>query len=410
MDPKQFDRLVQTLVVRVSKRPSRRALLTGLSGGLAIAGLGLLEREGVAKRKAAKKRNDNRQSLSAQKKRKKRKKRKGGGGGGGGNECSVTPPAPGSTFTVNGRDILDPNGNPVLLRGVNKMSVFDDEDPRGEVTFPEIAKTGANTVRIVWAIADDNGKTDPADLQALIDNAIAAGLLPMIELHDATGDWGRLDELVSYWTRPQIVEIIAARQNTLLVNIGNEVGDDTIGSGQFIDGYRKAVQALRCAGIHTPLVIDAPDFGKNLDVLNAAAATLLDADPERNLIFSVHLYWGIADGADAQFISTKLNEAVALNYPLIVGEFSKFGAFNGNDSVCAEGGRVDYQTIIQKTAELGIGWYAWEWGPGNDFGDPLCAVMDMTPDRLFANLKPGWATEVATTSQFSIKNTAKPIL
>ena len=45
-----------------------------------------------------------------------------------------------------------------------------------------------------------------------------------------------------------------------------------------------------------------------------------------------------------------------------------------------------------------IGWYAWEWGPGNDFYDPLCGVMDMTSDRLFANLKPGWA--------FGIKNTS----
>jgi mannan endo-1,4-beta-mannosidase len=313
---------------------------------------------------------------------------------------------------VSGREIRAPAGNSVLLRGVNKMSVFDDDDPQGTISFPEIAKTGANTVRIVWAIEDDQGKTDPNDLQALIDNAIAAGLLPMIELHDATGNWGRLDDLVAYWTRPQIVDIITARQNALLVNIGNEVGDFEIGAGQFRDGYRQAVQALRCAGIHTPLVIDAPDFGKNLDILNATAAALLEADPEHNLIFSVHLYWGIKDGADAQFIRDKLDEAVALSYPLIVGEFSVTGAVDPEtfESTCLADGNVDYQTILQKSAALGIGWYAWEWGPGNSFGGPGCEVMDMTPDRLFANLKPGWATEVATTSPFSIKNTASPIL
>jgi mannan endo-1,4-beta-mannosidase len=32
--------------------------------------------------------------------------------------------------------------------------------------------------------------------------------------------------------------------------------------------------------------------------------------------------------------------------------------------------------------------------------------MDMTPDRLFANLKPGFAREVALDSLFSIKNTS----
>jgi mannan endo-1,4-beta-mannosidase len=232
----------------------------------------------------------------------------------------------------------------------------------------------------------------------------------MVELHDATGDFSRLDDLTAYWTRPAIVNIVNAHSQYLLVNIGNEVGDDQVGTNQFIAGYTNSIQAIRNAGIHTPLVIDAPDFGKNLDVLNAAAASLLAADPDHNLIFSVHLYWGIADGANAAFIANALDAAVAQNYPLIVGEYSRFGAFNGNDSICAAGGEIDYKTILDQTQRLGIGWYAWEWGPGNGFNDPLCAVMDMTPDRRFANLKPGWAAEVATTSPFSIKNTSSPAL
>jgi hypothetical protein len=32
--------------------------------------------------------------------------------------------------------------------------------------------------------------------------------------------------------------------------------------------------------------------------------------------------------------------------------------------------------------------------------------MDMTPDGLFANLKAGWAEEVAISSPYSIQNTA----
>lgn len=388
MEQQRFDRL-STAIASVSTRRQTLRLIGGAA--LGAVGLPLLGSD-----------------LADAKRKKKKKKKKPNGGGGGG----CTPSGdPDGVFTVSGRNILDPAGNAVLLRGVNKMSVFDDEDPRGQISFPEIAKTGANSVRIVWAIEDDQGKTDPNDLKALIDNAIGAGLLPMIELHDATGgSLSRLDSLVDYWSRPAIVDIIMAHQNAILVNIGNEVGDYQVKSGEFIDSYRNAVRRMRCAGIRTPLVIDAPDGGKNLDVLNASASTLLDADPDHNLIFSVHLYWGIADGADAQFISDKLDEATSLNYPLIIGEFSKYGAYNGNDSVCAEGGRVDYQTIIKKSSELGLGWYAWEWGPGNGFGDPQCDVMDMTPDRLFKNLKPGWATEVATTSPYSIKETSQPIL
>jgi mannan endo-1,4-beta-mannosidase len=294
------------------------------------------------------------------------------------------------------------------------MSVFDDTDPTGTISFPEIRKTGANTVRIVWAITQDlqrNGPvTSASTLDALITNARANGLVPMIELHDATGNWGRLGDLVAYWTQQPIVNIIKKHQNYLLVNIGNEVGDENVSDAQFLAGYTGAVQQMRQAGIHTPLVIDAPDWGKKLTTLTATAASLLAADPDHNLIFSAHLYWGIANGANAQFIRTALADAVAANYPLIVGEFSRHGAYDPNGgSICGPGGETDYRTILEECHKHGIGWYAWEWGPGNDFFDPLCASMDMTPDRMFASLKTGWAKEVALTSPFSIKNTAQSI-
>ncbi len=332
-----------------------------------------------------------------------------------GGTCGPLPPA-GPTFTVSGRAIRDARGNQVVLRGVNKMSVFDDEDPRGAISFPEIRKSGANTVRIVWGITSNlapNGpKTDPDVLDALIANARASNLVPMIELHDATGNWSRLGDLIDYWVQPRIVQIIAKHSEYLLVNIGNEVGDDQVSDGTFTSRYAGAVQRMRGAGIRTPLVIDAPDWGKRLTTLNATAAALLDADPDRNLIFSVHMYWPANGGATPEFIRTALQDAVNANYPLIVGEFASHGAFNPGGSICAEGGRVEYKTILAEAQRHGLGWYAWEWGPGNANGnppDPLCAVMDMTRDRLFANLQPGWATEVATTDPNSIKNTAKNV-
>jgi mannan endo-1,4-beta-mannosidase len=169
---------------------------------------------------------------------------------------------------------------------------------------------------------------------------------------------------------------------------------------------------MRAAGIHTPLVIDASDWGKNLTMLNNAAAPLLAVDPDFNLIFSVHLYWSMSCGADAAFIRSNLQQAVDLGYPLLVGEFSRYGGFpcsNPAASICSAAGEIDYQTILAVCHDLKIGWYVWEWGPGNAEGnppDPLCTVMDMTPDRLFANLKPGWAQEVALSSPFGIQQTS----
>src|SRR5207245_6566823 len=122
--------------------------------------------------------------------------------------------------------------------------------------------------------------------------------------------------------------------------------------------------------IHTPLVIDAPDWGKNLTMLNNTAAALVAADPDGNLMFSVHLYWAMSCGADAAFIESNLQIATGLDYPLIVGEFSRYGGQPcGADgaSMCSEAGEIDYKTILSACHALGIGWYAWEWGPGNDF-------------------------------------------
>ncbi len=311
------------------------------------------------------------------------------------------------TFYTQGRHLHDRLDNHVILRGVNKMSVFDGVDPTGTISFPEIRKTGANSVRIVWKISNAGAPTDLNILDALIINAKQNHLIPLIELHDATGDWNGLQGLVDYWIQPAVVNIIQKHQEYLLVNIGNEVGDDQVANAQFITGYTTAIQSLRTAGIHTPLVIDAADWGKNLALLDATAPILLSADPDQNLLFSVHLYWSISDDADANFIRANLQNSVDLGYPLIVGEFSQFGGFAGQgQSMCSPNGEIDYKTIIEECDRHEIGWYTWEWGPGNDFNDPLCAVMDMTPDRLFANLKPGWAEEVAISSPYSIKNTS----
>ncbi|HEX3152411.1 MAG TPA: cellulase family glycosylhydrolase [Gemmataceae bacterium] len=312
-------------------------------------------------------------------------------------------------FTLD-RQIHDRLGEKVLLRGINKMSVFDNVDPDGILNFAEIKKTGANTVRIVWAItsnlAPGGPATDPARLDTLISNAKANHLIPMIELHDATGDLARLGELVDYWTRADIVAIVRKHEQYLLLNIGNEVGDDTVTAAEYQDEYQAAISRLRTANIHVPLVLDAPTFGQNLQILNDTAIGLRDGDPQGNLIFSVHLYWSISHVGGADVIKTRLEVAAAINYPLIVGEFSQFGGEAGKASMCSAAGEIDYKAILEVCHSLQLGWYAWEWGPGNDFFDPLCDVMDMTPDRWFAHIKAGWAVEVATSSPFGIKSTS----
>src|SRR5262245_36646995 len=100
-----------------------------------------------------------------------------------------------TTLYVEGRHLYDPLGEQVILRGVNKMSVYQD-DPRARLSvFPQIRKTGANAVRIVWGtetLPDSNGNGTPANLNAVIQRCRDNHMIPMVELHDATGVWSKL--------------------------------------------------------------------------------------------------------------------------------------------------------------------------------------------------------------------------
>ncbi len=303
-----------------------------------------------------------------------------------------------------GRFLFDNCGNKITLRGVNKMSVWTDREGN---SFAEIAKSGANCVRIVWLTKEDNGQpTSAANLDDLIAKCAAQNMIPMVEVHDATGDWSKLGDMVSFWKRSDILSVIKKHEKYLLINIANECGDDRVTDAQFSQGYTSAVQQLRQAGIRTPLVIDGADWGKNLEQLVRVGPGLIQADPNKNLLFSVHTYWPVAQGASPQFIKDQFEAAVKANLPFIVGEFAAYGAYAGNASICSAAGRVDYQTILSETQRLGIGWLAWEWGPGNaGGGDPLCSVMDMTTDGRFVNLV-GWGKDLALTNTNGIQRTS----
>ncbi|HEU4328122.1 MAG TPA: cellulose binding domain-containing protein [Roseiflexaceae bacterium] len=297
---------------------------------------------------------------------------------------SATPD--GITPKVIGRHLYDRCGEKVVLRGVNKMIYWTDLD--GIPSYAEIAKTGANVVRIQWLMPGT-----AAELDTAITNAVAQQLIPMPELHDATGDWSKLPALVDYWTRPDIVAVLQKHQQYLLLNIGNEVGNQ-VSDADYSAGYGLAISRLRAAGLRMPLVIDAPNYGQGIDVVQRTAPGLIAGDPEQNLIFSVHTWWPYAWGYTDQRVIDEIQESVAMNLPLIIGEF-------GNKWDETPSGAIPYRTIIEQAHLNEIGYLPWEWGPGNN---PQ-TWLDMTTDSTYATLR-DWGLEVAVTSPYSIKNTA----
>lgn len=326
--------------------------------------------------------------------------------------CASTPAH--QTFYVDGRNLKDPCGNTVILRGLNKMHIWTDQNG---ASIPEMALTGANTVRIVWTITWDHDfnnntppiPTDDSKLNNLISLCIANKMIPIVELHDATCNWAGLQSLVDYWKRPTILSMINTYKHAMILNIGNEVGDYTVTATQFETGYNNAIAQLRTAGITVPIMIDAPNCGGDIDILLQKGQSIITNDPLHNILLSVHAYWPMNDvpypnanpnvpqhsgyGTQA-FITTKFEAAANANLPLLVGEVANYGAWNWDYDICQQYGQVNYQWIATECNRLGIGYLAWDFGPGNSGGgNPNCSIMDMTTNATYATLL-GWGANI----------------
>ncbi len=287
-------------------------------------------------------------------------------------------------FYVSGRFLYSPEGEKVILRGVNNMNVVSDRT--GEKVFPEITKTGANVVRIMWMLMGGGG--DKLDI--VIGNCIKHKMIPIIELHDATGKWDKLDTVANYWVRPDVVAVIKKYQKYLLLNVANESGNAAVTMEEFRLKYTSIVQKMRAAGIHIPIMIDAANWGRNEEYLLTNGPALLKEDPEHNLIFSWHVW---DSGIKETRIESAIDRSIELNIPFIIGEFAPMEV----KCKCC----IPYKYILKYCQQKEIGWMAWSWGPGNSD----CAAMDMTKTMAFETLY-DWGLEVAVTDSNSIKNTS----
>jgi len=294
-------------------------------------------------------------------------------------------------FYVEGRYLYDPCGEKVILRGVSNPNIWFERD--GLLRYREIEKTGANVVRIVW---NTTGTAD--ELDTAVTNCINLGMIPMVELHDATGNWNKLQFCVNYWTREDIADVIIKNEKYLLLNIANECGNYFVTLNAFKTGYESAIMKIREAKIHVPLVIDGTDWGKNINILQSQGPYLIEADPDHNLIFSVHMWWPKMYGFSESNIEKEIKQSVEMDLPLIVGEFSQMHGSCDDDKITPNNA-IPYRTIIKQCYLYEIGWIAWSW-----FGN-CNPLWDMTSDGTYDQLY-DWGLEVAVTDSYSIQNTS----
>lgn len=284
---------------------------------------------------------------------------------------TVTRPAynRGTGFFVLGGKIYDANGNEFRPKGFNTLHYALD--------YPGLPASGANIVRM------NTDMSEPAaTLRGYLDNAITHRIVPVPYISVPPSAPGGahttcntslavLESAVQEWI--DHVAVYQPYERYMMLNIANEWGTDYEGSATaWRDAYASAIPRLRSAGYHCPILVDTGGCGQDpLDIIHLGA-DVYDADPEKNVVISWHIYAGFNVALTEATIAATMGDvaaaATAGGFPFIIGEF---GPGPPLDTVL--GSDVHPLTVMQTATALGRGWIYWAW---DDYGTPFQASVD----------------------------------
>jgi mannan endo-1,4-beta-mannosidase len=322
------------------------------------------------------------------------------------------------TLYTQGRYLYDSSGQKIILRGIN-LPLLDDWNFPQSNKLSELAKTGANAVRIQWYKNYGNASR-PAysvqDLDNILIQSSAKGIIPILGLWDATCQSNANlvnTQLMSWWTSPDVVAVLKKHQQHLIINLANELGfyrwtgNSTTALNSFKTAYKTAITSIRAQGLHAPIMIDAPDCGTSIDAFNAIGQELIDYDPDHNLLLSAHAYWAGYDGMPA------LNTAIQANLPIVFGEVAnkqdevingvtQYGYYDldGSNTNHPPLNNFTYQALLQSLKTNDIGWLSWSWWKDN------LSSRQMTSTGNFANLTT-FGNDLVNNTTYGLKTTAQ---
>lgn len=275
-------------------------------------------------------------------------------------------------FQVSGTQLLDGNGNPFIMRGINHPHAWFTQ--RTEQALNDIAETNANTVRIVLSDGQQWSRNSAADVAQVIQWCKDHQLVAVLEVHDATGygeqsSAGTMSRVVDYWL--DIADVLRGQEDYVIINIANEPFGNGVPQSTWIDEHIDAIQRLRDAGLTHTLLVDAANWGQDWQgVMRDNASTVAAADELSNTLFSVHMYEVYQDRSTIEdYVSTFLSTH---NLPLIVGEF-------GADHY---GNEVDEASVLAVAEQYDIGYLGWSWSGNSSEVASLDIALNWDPNNL----------------------------
>ncbi len=272
-------------------------------------------------------------------------------------------------FSVSGKNLLDGNGNTFVMRGVNHAHAWY---PNQTQALADIAATGANTVRVVLANGEQWSRTPANEVQNIIDLCKANALVCILEVHDTTGypEQGvaaPMTTATNYWLSSDIKPVIQGEEDYIIINIANEPAGNTTTVSTYVNDTTTAIQALRNGGLTHTLMVDAGNWGQDWQFgMRDNAPAIFNADPQRNTVFSVHMYEVFsASGNAASYMQAFANN----NLHLVVGEFG----------TPHSGQTVPVAEIMRLAEQHGYGYLGWSWSGNGACCYDLDIVSNFTP-------------------------------
>ena len=229
--------------------------------------------------------------------------------------------------------------------------------------IPAAKRIGCNTLRLNISNGKKFSYCSKSEVETLIKLCEDNKMVCVLCVHDPLGSNSidDLDKAVEYWI--SIKDAVIGHESTVIVNIANEwVAQWKPGASTWQEGYVKAVKNLRNAGIKNTIMVDCAGYGQYPGVIGTNGSAVFNADPMKNLMFSIHMYQYDA-GTDDQ-VRSNIDQALAINVPLCIGEFA----------YSHEGTAVAYQTIMDYCQEKRVGYLVWSW-TGNGGGAEACDMF-----------------------------------
>ncbi|MBU2870410.1 cellulase family glycosylhydrolase [Colwellia sp. E2M01] len=257
-------------------------------------------------------------------------------------------------FYVSSGNLYEDNGNKFVMRGINHAHTWFAN--KLDQSLQDIASTGSNTVRVVLSNGHKWNQTSASDVANIIQKAKDNKMIVVLEVHDTTGyqedgTAASLSSAVDYWLT--IKNTLIGQEDYVIVNIGNEPFGNGFNHNDWISHHETAIQRLRTAGLTHTLMVDAPNWGQDWQhVMRDNANTVFNSDPDKNIIFSVHMYEVFNS---RQTISDYMTSFSNKGLPLVIGEFA--ASHKEFD--------VDEESIMSLAVNNDVGYLGWSWD-GND--------------------------------------------